>query len=79
MCVIFVLIQGIWAGLLCGVALQTLILLFVVWRTDWNKEVYIMFHHVPIFTMLSISLNLMNKTLPELENKLPAVKKDCRM
>uniref|UniRef100_A0ACD5WPD2 Uncharacterized protein n=1 Tax=Avena sativa TaxID=4498 RepID=A0ACD5WPD2_AVESA len=34
-------VGGIWAGLLCGVALQTLILLFVVWRTDWNAEVVV--------------------------------------
>ena len=31
--------QGIWSGMLCGVALQTLILLAVVWRTDWKAEV----------------------------------------
>uniref|UniRef100_A0ACD5ZW36 Uncharacterized protein n=1 Tax=Avena sativa TaxID=4498 RepID=A0ACD5ZW36_AVESA len=31
-------VGGIWAGMLCGVALQTLILLVIVWRTDWNAE-----------------------------------------
>ncbi|XP_037461736.1 protein DETOXIFICATION 35-like [Triticum dicoccoides] len=31
-------VGGIWAGMLSGVALQTLILLFIVWRTDWNAE-----------------------------------------
>ena len=31
-------VGGIWAGMLCGIALQTLILLFIVWRTDWNAE-----------------------------------------
>ncbi|GJN38533.1 hypothetical protein PR202_gb27585 [Eleusine coracana subsp. coracana] len=30
---------GIWFGMLCGIALQTLILLVVVWRTDWKAEV----------------------------------------
>ncbi|XP_051219444.1 protein DETOXIFICATION 34 [Lolium perenne] len=39
-------VGGIWAGLLCGVALQTLILLFVVWRTDWNKEAELASSHV---------------------------------
>lgn len=32
-------LQGVWGGMLCGIALQTLILLFVVWRTDWKSEV----------------------------------------
>ncbi|EMS59510.1 Protein TRANSPARENT TESTA 12 [Triticum urartu] len=31
-------VGGVWGGMLCGVALQTLMLLFVVWRTDWNVE-----------------------------------------
>ncbi|CAO2163896.1 unnamed protein product [Urochloa humidicola] len=31
-------VGGIWSGMLCGVTLQTLILLAVVWRTDWNGE-----------------------------------------
>ncbi|XP_006659711.2 protein DETOXIFICATION 34-like [Oryza brachyantha] len=29
---------GIWGGMLCGIGLQTLILLIVVWRTDWKAE-----------------------------------------
>ncbi|KAM0853732.1 hypothetical protein ACQ4PT_050888 [Festuca glaucescens] len=31
-------VMGIWSGMLCGIALQTLILLFIVWRTDWSAE-----------------------------------------
>ncbi|CAM0148580.1 unnamed protein product [Urochloa decumbens] len=31
-------VGGIWSGMLCGVTLQTLILLGVVWRTDWKAE-----------------------------------------
>uniref|UniRef100_A0A8I7BFG8 Protein DETOXIFICATION n=1 Tax=Hordeum vulgare subsp. vulgare TaxID=112509 RepID=A0A8I7BFG8_HORVV len=31
-------VGGIWAGMLCGIALQTSILIFIVWRTDWNAE-----------------------------------------
>ncbi|CAO2164842.1 unnamed protein product [Urochloa humidicola] len=31
-------VGGIWSGMLCGVALQTLILLGIVWRTDWKAE-----------------------------------------
>jgi Na+-driven multidrug efflux pump len=31
--------EGMWAGMLCGTALQTLILLAVIWNTDWEAEV----------------------------------------
>ncbi|XP_077241964.1 protein DETOXIFICATION 35-like isoform X1 [Tasmannia lanceolata] len=31
-------VEGIWAGMLCGTALQTLILLVIIWRTNWTKE-----------------------------------------
>ncbi|KAJ6978506.1 protein DETOXIFICATION 40-like [Populus alba x Populus x berolinensis] len=31
--------KGIWSGMLGGTVLQTLILLWVTWRADWNKEV----------------------------------------
>jgi multidrug resistance protein, MATE family len=34
-------LQGIWAGMLCGTALQTAILMCMVWNTDWKAEVYI--------------------------------------
>uniref|UniRef100_R7W7M1 Protein DETOXIFICATION n=1 Tax=Aegilops tauschii TaxID=37682 RepID=R7W7M1_AEGTA len=44
-------VGGIWAGMLSGVALQTLILLFIVWRTDWNAE----FVSVIGMEMLSLS------------------------
>ncbi|PKA46627.1 Protein transparent TESTA 12 [Apostasia shenzhenica] len=31
-------VQGIWVGMLCGTALQTLILLYIVWKTNWKEE-----------------------------------------
>ncbi|XP_038705162.1 protein DETOXIFICATION 40-like [Tripterygium wilfordii] len=31
--------KGIWSGMICGTSLQTIILLWVTFRTDWNKEV----------------------------------------
>ncbi|KAG6505534.1 hypothetical protein ZIOFF_037890 [Zingiber officinale] len=31
-------VEGIWAGMLCGIFVQTLALLFIVWKTDWKKE-----------------------------------------
>ncbi|KAH1053517.1 hypothetical protein GLYMA_08G282700v4 [Glycine max] len=30
--------QGIWSGMLSGTILQTCVLFFLVYRTDWNKE-----------------------------------------
>ncbi|XP_043691399.1 protein DETOXIFICATION 35-like [Telopea speciosissima] len=31
-------VKGIWSGMLCGTALQTLILLFIIWKTNWKIE-----------------------------------------
>ncbi|WVZ91636.1 hypothetical protein U9M48_037780 [Paspalum notatum var. saurae] len=31
-------VGGVWSGMLAGVALQTVILVAVVWRTDWKAE-----------------------------------------
>ncbi|CAI0403053.1 unnamed protein product, partial [Linum tenue] len=31
--------RGIWGGMIAGTALQTLMLLFILYRTNWNKEV----------------------------------------
>nr|GEX41740.1 protein DETOXIFICATION 40-like [Tanacetum cinerariifolium] len=31
--------KGIWSGLIGGMTLQTAILLWVTFRTDWNKDV----------------------------------------
>ena len=33
------LLLHFWGGMICGMALQTLILLVIVYRTNWNKEV----------------------------------------
>ncbi|KAM2281744.1 hypothetical protein ACFX1S_042295 [Malus domestica] len=32
-------VKGIWGGMICGTALQTLLLMIVLYRTNWNKEV----------------------------------------
>ncbi|KAL0284514.1 UNVERIFIED_CONTAM: protein DETOXIFICATION 34 [Sesamum calycinum] len=32
-------VQGIWIGMIFGTFLQTVILLIIVWKTNWNKEV----------------------------------------
>ena len=37
---ILIYVQGIWIGLMGGTFMQTVILVWVTWRTDWNKEVY---------------------------------------
>ncbi|MCL7041347.1 hypothetical protein MKW94_021060 [Papaver nudicaule] len=31
--------KGIWSGMICGTAMQTAILLWITYRTDWSKEV----------------------------------------
>nr|WDY35016.1 multidrug toxin excretion transporter MATE 5 [Diospyros kaki] len=32
-------VQGLWGGMIAGTALQTLLLLIILYRTNWNKEV----------------------------------------
>ncbi|KAK2983556.1 hypothetical protein RJ640_023090, partial [Escallonia rubra] len=32
-------VEGLWGGMIVGTALQTLILVFILYRTNWNKEV----------------------------------------
>ncbi|KAJ6294612.1 hypothetical protein OIU76_022653 [Salix suchowensis] len=32
-------VQGLWMGLLSGVVVQTLILSYIIWTTDWNEQV----------------------------------------
>ncbi|KAK3031864.1 hypothetical protein RJ639_035634 [Escallonia herrerae] len=31
--------KGIWSGMIGGTVIQTMILLWITFRTDWNKEV----------------------------------------
>lgn len=33
-------LQGLFAGLICGLSVQTLILVYITVRTDWNKQVF---------------------------------------
>lgn len=33
------ILQGIWVGMICGTFLQTLILLYIIYQTNWNTEV----------------------------------------
>ncbi|XP_031275746.1 protein DETOXIFICATION 34-like [Pistacia vera] len=32
-------VQGIWVGMICGTFLQTMILVYIIYKTNWNKEV----------------------------------------
>lgn len=32
-------VQGLWLGMIAGAALQTLLLLILLYKTNWNKEV----------------------------------------
>lgn len=36
-----ILFQGIWVGMICGTVLQTAILIYIIYKTNWNKEVRI--------------------------------------
>ncbi|XP_043702166.1 protein DETOXIFICATION 21-like [Telopea speciosissima] len=33
-------VKGIWMGMLFGTLVQTIVLVFITWRTDWNKQVF---------------------------------------
>ena len=33
------ILQGMWIGMLCGVGAQTLVLMYMTWRTDWDDQV----------------------------------------
>ncbi|KAK7343705.1 hypothetical protein VNO77_12664 [Canavalia gladiata] len=32
-------VEGLWGGMMCGIVLQTLLLLFILYKTNWKKEV----------------------------------------
>ncbi|PWZ28100.1 Protein DETOXIFICATION 34 [Zea mays] len=42
-------VKGIWAGMLCGTALQTAILSYIVWTTDWEAEASLALERVRIW------------------------------
>ncbi|KAM0947948.1 hypothetical protein DsansV1_C07g0073081 [Dioscorea sansibarensis] len=31
-------VKGIWIGMLIGTAVQTLVLIWITWRTDWDEQ-----------------------------------------
>ncbi|KAF9587670.1 hypothetical protein IFM89_004502 [Coptis chinensis] len=39
-------VTGIWIGMLIGTAVQTIVLLIITWRTDWDKQVTLAQQHV---------------------------------
>lgn len=39
-------IMGIWMGMICGTAIQTIVLVFMTWKTNWEKEVMQINHQV---------------------------------
>ena len=32
-------VEGLWGGMICGIVLQTLLLLLILYKTNWKKEV----------------------------------------
>ena len=33
------ILQGMWIGMFCGVAMQSLVLFYLTWRTNWDEQV----------------------------------------
>ncbi|KAK9289384.1 hypothetical protein L1049_007539 [Liquidambar formosana] len=33
-------VTGLWIGMTCGIVVQTLVLCYITWRTDWDEEVH---------------------------------------
>lgn len=44
--VLYFILQGIWGGMLSGLALQTLLLLFLLFIIYWDKEIILMAYHL---------------------------------
>lgn len=44
--------QGLFAGLICGLGVQTLILVYITMHTDWNKQVFKILVHNCILEIL---------------------------
>ncbi|BAU02277.1 Protein DETOXIFICATION 35 [Vigna angularis] len=42
-------VKGLWGGTLCGRALQILVLLVIIWKTNWSKEVEQTAHRMRIW------------------------------
>ncbi|RZB93882.1 Protein DETOXIFICATION 34 isoform B [Glycine soja] len=51
-------VEGIWVGMICGTILQTLILLYIVYKTNWNKEVELASSRMRKWTGQEIEINL---------------------
>lgn len=43
--------QGIWIGMLLGTVVQTIVLFVMIYRTNWNKEVNLIF---PVRLQISV-------------------------
>eukprot|EP00253_Pinus_taeda_P025060 PITA_25060 len=49
-------IMGIWIGMICGTAIQTIVLGFITWKTNWEKEVMRINHQVTTMSSKSSSV-----------------------
>lgn len=63
-------VQGIWLGMLAGTVLQTIILIWVTFRTDWNKEVKKKGSHMCIYFLYFSSI-----LTPNLSRQISLLKK----
>ncbi|KAJ4721368.1 Protein DETOXIFICATION [Melia azedarach] len=39
-------VKGIWTGMLIGTFVQTIVLIIITWRTDWDKQVALAHHRI---------------------------------
>lgn len=53
---LFLLLKGIWSGMISGTALQTLLLCIILYKTNWNKEVTVFYNLFSALNVIPISL-----------------------
>lgn len=46
-------VKGIWIGMICGVLAQTITLIYMTWRTDWDGQVMKASEHLNRFYLKS--------------------------
>ncbi|XP_077226440.1 protein DETOXIFICATION 21-like [Tasmannia lanceolata] len=57
-------VKGIWIGMMFGTFVQTLVLLYITWKTDWDKQVSMAFARVNKWVLpASLNPNGSNNTL----------------
>ncbi|KAH1206904.1 Protein DETOXIFICATION 34 [Glycine max] len=50
-------VKGLWGGTMCGRILQMLVLLIIIWKTNWSKEVEQTAHRMRIWSINNLHSN----------------------